>query len=118
MIKRCVEVFVAVGQGSLTVYLSQLEQPLLAATRAYYRRCSQDWLSSCSSPEFLSKAEMALVSEAQRVERYLHESTESALLEVVEEEVMEAHITALMEREGSGLQDMLRHDRGDDLARL
>ena len=100
------------------MYLTRLEQPLLAATRAYYRRRSQDWLSSCSSPEFLSKAELALVAEAKRVERYLHESTESPLLEVVEEEVMAAHASDLIERESSGLVDMLRHDRGEDLARL
>jgi len=111
-------VFVTVGQGSLTVYASGLEAPLLAATRAYYKRKSQDWLAALSTPDYLSRAERALVAEAQRVERYLHECTESPLLAVVEQELLTAHASALLDREGSGLTDMLKHDRGADLARL
>ena len=118
LLKRCTEVYVSVGQGSLSVYGDTLESPLLETSRAYYKRKSQDWLAALSAPDYLAKAEQALVSEAQRVERFLHETTESVLLAAVEQELLAAHATALLEREGSGLAEMLRNDRGVDLARL
>jgi hypothetical protein len=113
-----VDVYVTLGQGSLGVYTAHLEHPLFVATAAFYRRKSQHWLASTSTPEYMTRAEASLVGEAQRVERYLHEVSESALLGVAEKELLTTHASDLLDRESSGLRDMLRNDRGVDLARL
>ena len=118
LLKKCVDVYVTLGQGSLGVYTALLEHPLFTSTAAFYQRKSQHWLASTSTPEYMTRAEASLVGEAQRVERYLHEVSESALLGVAEKELLTTHASDLLERESSGLRDMLRNDRGVDLARL
>ena len=96
LLKRCTEVFVAMGIGRLDVYHSELETPLLAATRTYYKAAASQWLDSCSTPEYLQRAEAALTSEAERVRMFLHETTEGVLLRVLEDELLAAQQDSLL----------------------
>jgi cullin 1 len=118
LLKRCTEVFVAMGIGRLDVYHAELETPLLSATRTFYRAAAAQWLDACSTPEYLERAESALTAEAERVRMFLHETTESVLLLVLEDEVLKAHQSSLLDKPGSGVADMLASKARSDLARL
>jgi len=118
LLKRCTEVFVAMGIGRLDVYHSELETPLLSATRHFYRAAASQWLDTCTTPEYLQRAEAALTSEAERVRMFLHETSEGVLLRVLEEEVLAAHQDSLLDKPGSGVADMLQANSRGDLARL
>ena len=59
------------------------------ATRSFYALKSQEWIVTYSTPEYLIKAERALEEEKVRVGEYLHPSSESKLLRVCLEELLE-----------------------------
>ncbi|CAM9374818.1 unnamed protein product, partial [Heterosigma akashiwo] len=102
LLKDCVELFEAMGMGSLDAYNSDLEEPLLAASQEFYARKSQEWIQSDSTPDYMVKAERALEEERQRVANYLNPSTEAKLLRVVDQELLEKRESVLLEKEGSG----------------
>lgn len=52
------------------------------------------------------------------METYLHDTSESELLGVMEDELLAAHEMSLIEKDGSGLLFLLREGRGEDLARM
>lgn len=118
LLRTCVEILEAVGHENKDVYINHLETPLLEATRSYYESRAQDWVVEEPTPRYLQLAEDVLVSEAERVQAYLLESTESKLLRVAEEVLLRRQEAALLEKEGSGLEVMLRDQRDEDLARL
>jgi len=60
LIKCCVELFEAMGMGSLEQYNSDFEEPLLQATREFYGRRRESWIEKDSTPDFLIKAEKSL----------------------------------------------------------
>ena len=74
------------------------EEALLADTREYYARKSQEWIETDSTPAYLIKAEKALEEEKARVANYLNSETEEKLLKVVIEELLEKQESTLLER--------------------
>ena len=56
--------------------------------------------------------------EKDRVQHYLHPSTEPKLMSKIEHEILAEHETKLLEKEGSGVSWLLNNDRKEDLARL
>ena len=71
LVKSIIELYESMGMGSLDSYTNDLEQPLLDATRSYYGRKREDWISKDSTPDYLIKAEKALGDEKTRVVEYL-----------------------------------------------
>ena len=45
-LKSCVELFEAMGMGSLDVYKSDFEDKLIESTQAYYARKTSEWTES------------------------------------------------------------------------
>lgn len=117
LVKSIVELYESMGMGSLDAYNADLETPLLASTREYYAKKRDEWIN-LSTPEYLIKAEEALDSEKARVHDYLNNSSESKLLKVVEEEILEKVEMALLEKESSGCRALLQNDKSDDLQRM
>ena len=83
LIKNIVELFDAIGAN-----IADLEEPLLARTRAFYSQRRQEWTATDTTPDYLIKAEAALIHERNLV-NYLIPSTEEKLMKVVEEEILE-----------------------------
>lgn len=48
----------------------------------------------------------------------MHHTSESAVLRVVEETLLEKHERALLDKAGSGCRVLLRNQKLDDLARM
>jgi cullin 1 len=118
LVKNTVELLEAMGMGSLDAYVTDFEDQLLASTKEYYARKSQEWVESDDAPAYLAKAEAALEAEAARVAQYLNGASEPKLLRVCEHEILELRETVLLEKEGSGCRALLANDRKADLARM
>jgi len=117
LVKSVVELYESMGMGTLDAYNADLEEPLLASTRAYYARKREDWIND-STPDYLIKAEDALDEERKRVEDYLNTSSEAKILKVVEEEILEKVEMLLLEKESSGCRALLQNDKSEDLQRM
>lgn len=59
-----------------------------------------------------------MTAEKNRISLYLHRSSERAVLEVAEVELLGKHESALLENQTSGVQALLRNEKFDDLARV
>lgn len=118
LVKSIVELYESMGMTTLDSYTADLEGPLLDSTREYYAKKRQEWIVSDSTPDYLIKAERALIEEKNRVADYLNPASESKLLRVCEEEILEKVETVLLEKEGSGCRVLLANDKSEDLRRM
>lgn len=118
LVKNCVELLEAMGMGSLDAYVADFEDQLVASTKEYYRRKSQEWIESDDTPTYLKKAEVALEAEKARVNNYLNANTERKLLRECEFEILDARESVLLEKDGSGCRALLANDKSDDLSRM
>jgi len=118
LIKTNIELYENIGMGNLESYTTDLEGPLLDATREYYAKKREEWIVADSTPEYLIKAEKVLLEEKNRVHDYLNPASEGKLLRVVEEEILEKVETVLLEKEGSGCRVLLSNDKSEDLQRI
>jgi len=117
LVKSVVELYESMGMGTLDAYNADLEEPLLRATREYYARKREDWIND-STPDYLIKAEDSLDEERKRVEDYLNNSSETKILRVVEEEILERVEMLLLQKESSGCRALLQNDKSEDLQRM
>lgn len=118
LLRKCVEIYEAMGEGNLEVYQSAFESALLASTKDYYSRKSHEWVETDTTPQYCVKAEEILYKELGRVTGYLNASSEAPLLRVVERELLAVHLHRLLDKESSGLRWLLRNRRKEDLARI
>ena len=118
LLRSCVDVFEAMGMGTLDTYNQDFEDKLLTSSEQFYGRTSQEWIFADGTPEYLLKAEAALTAEKDRVAAYLHGDTETKLLTTCQRELLEKHERTLLDKEGSGCRVLLANDKLDDLARL
>lgn len=117
LVKGVMEMFIDLGLGNLNVYTTEFEEALLPASSDYFVRLAAGWLTEDSFPEYLEKAEGALTAEEQRVNSYLHRSTQPKLKHVVIQALLAQPQTRLMEKE-TGVVYLLDNDKRDDLARM
>lgn len=82
---------------SLHIYVEEFEASFLAATREYYQRMSQKWLSENDVPTYLELAETAVVQEEARCNRYLNSVTLPKLTKLCMEEMIVAHRATLIQ---------------------
>jgi cullin 1 len=113
LVKSIVELYKNMGMGTLESYNNDLEEPLLRNTREYYAKKREDWVNE-STADYLIKAEDALNEERARVADYLNNSSESKLLRIVEEEIVEA----AQKNIPSGCRALLHDDKSEDLQRM
>jgi cullin 1 len=99
---------------SLFVYRAHLEQPLLAATTAFYAAESSEFIALNPIADYMRKIETRLAEERQRARQYLHLSTEEALIAATEQAMVGAHVEALW----AAFAPLLAADKRDDLARM
>ncbi|CAN6558631.1 unnamed protein product [Malus baccata var. baccata] len=118
LLKNVVDIFVEIGMGQMESYEQDFEAHLLVDSGEYYSRKAANWILTDTCPEYMSKAEECLKREKERVNNYLHSSSEQKLVEKVQHELLIVYSTQLLEKEGSGCRAMLRLDKVDDLSRI
>jgi len=135
-LKSCVEVFIVLGLcdrerirtvpsvaallkqvQDLTIYTEEFEDEFLASTKAYYEGKAAEWRDD-PVPEYLVRAEIALVSERERSDYLLHPSTESALRLTVVDVLLNRCQLELVQRPGSGMRTLLVSGKSEDLRRM
>lgn len=97
LIKSITQMLVDLGVNSRSVYEEDFEKPFLEATRDFYRIESQEFISSNSCPDYMRKVEARRKEELDRVQHYLDEqSSESKVRDVIETELIAAHLNTLI----------------------
>lgn len=117
LIKSIVELYENMGMGTLESYNNDLEEQLLLNTHEFYVKKREEWIND-STPDYLIKAENSLNEERARVVDYWNSSSESKILRVVEEDILESVETILLEKESSGCRALLQNDKSEDLQRM
>ncbi|XP_075483477.1 cullin-1-like isoform X1 [Primulina tabacum] len=118
LLKNILDIFVEIGMGQMDYYEKDFEDAMLNDTAAYYSRKASNWIVEDSCPDYMLKAEECLRKEKDRVSHYLHSSSETKLLEKVQNELLVVYTNQLLEKEHSGCRALLRDDKVDDLSRM
>lgn len=118
LIQSVVEIYQYMATERVNTYVDDFENSFLATSRDFYAKSRDNWITEDPLPVYLLKAEELMLSEVARVRTYLNISTEPKLLKVFDNEMLELKLSALIEKEGSGVKVMLINDQFDDLLRL
>jgi len=118
LLKSVTQMLVDLGINSRQVYEEDFEKQFLEVSANFYKAESNNFISTNSSSEYLKKVERRLNEEVERVKHYLDQATDAKIKEVVERELITAHMKAIIEMNGSGLVNMLKDDKVDDLLRM
>eukprot|EP00967_Tisochrysis_lutea_P057082 scaffold72307_cov20-Tisochrysis_lutea.AAC.3 len=81
------------------VYMDEFETPFLLASASFYKLEAQEFISSCTCPEYLARTEKRLTEESDRVRNYLDPITETKIIRVVEVELVQQQVRC---RAGAG----------------
>ena len=77
------------GIDSRTVYEEDFERPFLQQSADFYILESMKFLTENSASVYIKKVDASINEDAERAKYYLDESTESRIVEVVEEELLQ-----------------------------
>ncbi|PVH97126.1 Cullin-domain-containing protein [Periconia macrospinosa] len=120
-IKSVVDSFVSLGldeqdssKSTLDVYREYFEKPFLEATAEYYNNESKQFLAENSVVEYMKKAEARLDEEKDRVPLYLLNEIMTPLMRTCEQALITNHSEALRDE----FQNLLNHDKQEDLGRM
>ena len=114
-IKNACQMLMMLGIDTRNVYEEDFESHFLKQSAEFYKIESQKFLEENSASVYVNRVEARINEEAERATHYLDESTESRIVEVVEEELIKRHMRTIVEMEGSGVVHMLKNNRIDDL---
>ncbi|CAM1310813.1 CUL3 (predicted) [Pycnogonum litorale] len=115
-VKNACQMLVLLGIESRCVYEEDFERPFLLQSSEFYRLESQNFLKENCASVYIKKVEARINEEAERATHYLDESTEELIVKVVEEELISKHMKTIVEMENSGVVNMLKNQKTEDLA--
>ncbi|KNC48379.1 uncharacterized protein AMSG_11828 [Thecamonas trahens ATCC 50062] len=115
LVKRMTEMYVALGEDSLSVYKQYFETPFLLQSREYYQNEALAYIADNSAAAHLRRAAARLDEERSRVAHCLDASTEAAILAVVDTEFIANHMKTIVNMDRFGLSAMLDGQRVDEL---
>ncbi|XP_018488258.2 cullin-1-like [Raphanus sativus] len=101
LMKRVFDFYVEMGMER---YEQDFERFMLKDTASYYSRKASSWIQEDSVNDYLLKIEESLKKEKERVSHYLHFSSESSLVKVVEHELFVVHENQILEKTHSEKQ--------------
>ncbi|PAV89355.1 hypothetical protein WR25_05585 [Diploscapter pachys] len=87
-------------------------------TAEYYRSAGQKFLTENSASVYVRKVEECIEDELSRAKRYLEKRTETKVLDVLDDVLINQHMQTIVDMENSGVVHMLANDKVDDLRRL
>lgn len=100
---------------TLRLYGGHLEPVLVAATRDHYASDGVARMASLPVPEYCVYVEQRLRDEVDRVRTYCEGGSLRHIVTTVEEQLIAAHATALIDR---GFGELVASCRSEDLARM
>ncbi len=71
---------------------------------------------SLNCPEYLAEAEKHLLKEEERASYFLQPETKLPLMKVIQDEIIERHAQSLVDKQGTGCENMFQHSKLDELA--
>ncbi|KKY27975.1 putative scf ubiquitin ligase subunit [Phaeomoniella chlamydospora] len=98
------------------VYVKSFEPRFIRASEEFYTREGQELLKSSDASTFCRQAKRRITEEEQRCQQCLSISTIQKVRAVVDERLIKANIKNVIDMEGTGVKNMLDHDRQHDLA--
>jgi len=96
----------------LGMYVDLFEVHFLRATRDFFATEAAAQLQTLDVPSYLAHVRTRLAQEEQRVVHYLHISTRKALLATTLDQLLAAHVDAIIEK---GFSQLMEQTRLDDL---
>lgn len=100
--------------SAISTYEEAFEKPFLAGTDAYYRKESQDLISSSDIPTYLIHAERRIREESDRALRNLDARTRKPLVSTIEKRLVADHVVTSLDK---GFALMCDENRNDDIKR-
>ncbi|KAH3743482.1 cullin 4 [Pelomyxa schiedti] len=101
--------------NDLGLYKTIFEPQFLQKTIAHYGEVSKKHTQSMDVPEYLRYCEARIKEEGERVLHYLFPGTKSLLLSAVQEQLLKAHTSFLLEK---GFDSLVQNERHTDLERM
>lgn len=114
-IKNVCQMLVQLGIDKRTVYEEIFEQSFLEQSAEFYRSEGQRYLNENCASTYIREVEQRIEEESKRAQRYLDPSTEQKIVHVVERELITYHMKPIVEMENSGVINMLRDQKIEDL---
>jgi cullin 3 len=105
-------------EESSKLYLTSFEPKFLESSRAFYNSEGQDLVANADAGTFCRQARKRLREEEERCQQTLATSTEQKIKNVVDKELIGAHIRDVINMEGTGVRHMLDNDRMEDLSNV
>jgi cullin 3 len=95
-LQKSIEMLIEVGMQSKKIYEQEFETALISQTRDYYRNESNNFITQNSCNAYLAKANARLNEEQDRVNSYLHHSSQDKILNEFLKEYIENHAKTLL----------------------
>lgn len=100
---------------SKRLYEHEFEKPFITETLNYYKQESNSQITGTSCFAYLQRANQRLNEEIDRLHKYLDSSTERQLINTFLKEYIENHALTLITMENSGLIQMIRNERYEEI---
>lgn len=105
------------GEGE-PIYKSWWQEKFLDSTREYYTLEAATNVERLSAPEYLERVDRRLKEEKDRIQQYLHPTTEPLLFSLLDHVLISQNLQAIVDHPNAGLATLLAEDRYSDLARM
>ena len=118
LMKNSLSMLVELGVHSRDVYEEDFEKVFLETTRDFYHNESLEYITKNTCPDYMKKAEDRIKEERQRAQNYLDSCTQPRQMQIVQNELVQAHAKTLVEMKNSGAVAMFHDDKVEDLNRM
>jgi len=106
------------GEDGPSVYSCLFEKAFLADTASFYSSEAEELLNNGTAVDYLIKVERRLFEEDERLHHYLNLSTQSHLIDLLDETFISSHLTTVLQHQSGGLPSLLSQNQTTDLARM
>ena len=118
-LKAGICLFLDMGLPTKNVYDRELEEPLIQATRDYYRKEAVTWLSLPQGRlTYLKKAESRILEELRRADALFAPTTKMPLKAAIEEELLVKYSDDCLNDPDAGTEALLINKRHEDLGQM
>ncbi|KAJ9691028.1 hypothetical protein PVL29_013275 [Vitis rotundifolia] len=110
LLNHLLKMFTALG-----IYLESFEKPFLECTSEFYAAEGMKYMQQSDVPDYLKHVEIRLHEEHERCLLYLDASTRKPLVATAERQLLERHISAILDK---GFMMLMDGNRIEDLQRM
>jgi cullin 3 len=100
------------------LYVASFEPKFLQTSLEFYRHEGQALLAESDAKTFCTRARKRISEEQERCQQTISKTTDLKIKAVVEQELIAANIKDVINMEGTGVRNMLDHDKVQDLANV